>query len=93
MLRIHVTSDGLSGLDFTKLTQLHIPEPENGFSAEVNNTVVMAFGNEQDAIDYAHQVDEYAETLHNEKSEELLAASDIIKAIGDDEFVQAYIQS
>jgi hypothetical protein len=73
--------------------QLDLPQPESGFSAEINNNVVMAFEDEQEAIDYAHAIDEYAETLKDEDSEEYLAASDIIKAIGDDEFVQAYIQS
>jgi hypothetical protein len=93
MLRIKVPSDGLSELDYNKLTQFNIPEPVNGFRAEVNNTVVMAFEDEQEAIDYAHHIDEYAETLPDDESEEFLVASDIIKAIGDDEFVQSYIQS
>lgn len=93
MLRIQVPSDGMSELDFNKLVQLDLPHPESGFSAEVNNSVVMAFEDEQEAIDYAHVVDEYTETLNDQESKEFLAASDIIKAIGDDEFVQSYLQS
>lgn len=93
MLRIQISSSGLSELDYNKLSRLNIPEPVNGFRSEVNNIVVMGFDDEQEAIDYAHQVDEYAESLRDEKSEEFLVASDIIKAIGDDDFVQAYIQS
>jgi hypothetical protein len=93
MLRIPVPSDGLSELDYTKLSQFDIPEPGNGFRAEVNNLVIMAFDDEQEAIEYAHLIDEYTELLNNQKSEEFLIASDIIKAIGDDEFVQAYILS
>ncbi len=93
MLRIPVPSDGLSELDYTKLSQFDIPEPGNGFRSEINNSVIMAFDDEQEAIEYAHLIDEYTELLSDQESEEFLIAADIIKAIGDDEFVQAYIQS
>jgi hypothetical protein len=93
MLRIKIPSDGLSALDYRKFTQLDVPHPHSGIRPEVNNNVILLFEDEQEAVDYAHQVDGYAESLEDHNSSEYLAASDIIKAIGDDEFVQAYIQS
>ncbi|HJP62986.1 MAG TPA: hypothetical protein VJ844_06060 [Mucilaginibacter sp.] len=93
MLRIEIPSDGLSALDYTKLTQFDIPLPGSGIRPEVNNNAVMLFEDEQEAVDYAHEADNYAESLKDKDSVEFLAANDIIKAIGDDEFVQAYIQS
>jgi hypothetical protein len=92
MLRIDVPSDGPSGLTFTELQKYTIPPPESGFNAEINDDVVLAFEDEQQAIDYAHSLDVYADSIdHN--SQEYVIISDIIKAISDDEFIQAYIQS
>jgi len=93
MLKIEISRSGFSGLDYTELTQFNIPQPPNGFRPEVNNNVVMLFEDEQEAIDYAHLVDSYAESLNDQETPEYLATSDIIKAIGEDEFVQSYILS
>lgn len=93
MLRIEIPSGGLSALDFTKLTQFDIPRPAAGLAQEINNNAILLFEDEQEAIDYAHLVDSYAESLEDHASLEYRAANDIIKAIGDDEFVQSYIQS
>ncbi|MFB9844288.1 hypothetical protein [Mucilaginibacter ginsenosidivorans] len=93
MLRIEVSPGSLSELDFTKLVQFDIPKPAAGVAQEINNNAILIFEDEQEAIDYAHLVDGYAESLEDHNSTEYLAANDIIKAIGDDEFVQAYIQS
>jgi hypothetical protein len=92
MLNIDIQSDGESGLTFSELEKYNIPVPPNGFKSEINNDVVMQFEDEQQAIDYAHELDAYSNSINSE-SQEYLIVSDIIKAIGDDEFVQAYIQS
>lgn len=92
MLRIDVPSDGPSNLTFTLLQEFNIPAPELGYDAEVNNNVVMLFEDEQQAIDYAHDVDAYAASIDHD-SHEYMVIGDMIKAISDDEFVQAYIQS
>jgi len=92
MLRIDVPSDGPSNLTFNELQKYSIPAPELGFQAEVNDDVVMLFEDEQQAIDYAHDVDVYAGSIDH-TSQEYMIISDMIKAISDDEFVQAYIQS
>ncbi len=92
MLSIDIPSDGLSELTFNKLEKYNIPAPPNGFSSEVNNNVVIHFDDEQQAIDYAHDLDEYSNSIEPESQESSVVA-DIIKAVGDDEFVQTYIQS
>jgi hypothetical protein len=92
MLSIDIPSDGLSGLTFNKLEKYNIPAPPNGFSPEVNGNVVIHFEDEQQAIEYAHDLDEYSNSIESESQESNVLA-DIIKAVGDDEFVQAYIQS
>ncbi|MDB5154212.1 MAG: hypothetical protein JWR54_2963 [Mucilaginibacter sp.] len=92
MLRIEIPSNGSSKLTFNELEKYTIPPPENGFNSEINNNVVMDFENEQQAIDYAHELDAYSNSVDSD-SQEYRITADIIKAIGDDEFVQAYIQN
>ncbi|MGZ3766473.1 MAG: hypothetical protein ACXVB0_14285 [Mucilaginibacter sp.] len=92
MLRIEIPSNGLSGLTFNKLEKYTIPAPPKGFNSEVNNAVIMSFDDEQQAIDYAHELDVYANSIDN-NSQEFKIIADIIKSVGNDEFVQTYIQS
>jgi len=92
MLRIDIPSDGLAKLTFNELEKYEIPAPPNGFNSEINNDVIIQFDDEQQAIDYAHDLDAYVDTIDN-ASQEYLVVTDIIKAISDDEFVQSYIQS
>jgi hypothetical protein len=93
MLRIEIPSTEPSHLSFSKLERLNIPSPPNGFDQEINDDVVMAFEDEQEAIDYSMEIDRYMESLNDQSAPEFAAAGDIIKAIGEDEFVQSYIQS
>jgi hypothetical protein len=92
MLNIDIPSNGISRLTFTELEQYNIPAPPNGFSSEINDNVVIRFDDEQQALDYAHDLDAYSNSIGRQTPEHNIIA-DIIKAIGDDEFVQAYIQS
>ena len=92
MLNIDIPSNGASGLTFNQLEKYNIAAPPNGFSSEINNNVIIHFDDEQQAIDYAHDLDEYSNSIESE-SQEFNIIADIIKAVGDDEFVQAYIQS
>ena len=92
MLSIDIPSGGRSGLTFALLEKYNIPTPPNGFNSEINNDVVIPFEDEQQAIDYAHELDTYSISIDS-GSHEYLIISDIVKAIGDDEFVQNYIQS
>jgi hypothetical protein len=90
MLRINITSTGPSKLNFNKLEKYSIPSPPNGFEPEENNEVIVQFEDEQQAIDYSHELDEYAESVVH-TSTEYMIVTDIINAISNDEFVRAYI--
>jgi len=92
MLRIDISSTGPSELTFTELEKYDIPRPPGGFDSEINDSVIIKFEDEQEAITYSQNLDEYAESIdHN--STEYLIITDIINAISNDEFVQAYIGS
>ncbi|HEY4198053.1 MAG TPA: hypothetical protein VGM63_21080 [Mucilaginibacter sp.] len=90
MLSIDIPSGGRSGLTFALLEEYSIPTPPNGFNSEINGNVVIQFDDEKQAIDYAHVLDIYSYSIKN-STKEYLIISDIIKAISDDEFVQAFI--
>ncbi len=92
MLRINIPSSGPSKLTFTELEKYEIPAPPDGFNSEINDEVILQFEDEQEAIDYAHDLDEYADSVDN-TSQEYLVITDIINAISDDDFVRDYIQS
>jgi hypothetical protein len=92
MLEITVPSNGQSKLSFTKFAQLDLPKPENGSRAEINDETVLLFNDEQEAVDYTHLMEGYAESLKNHNSPQYLASQDIIMAIGNDEFVLNYLQ-
>jgi hypothetical protein len=92
MLSIDIPSNGSSWLTFSELEKYNIPAPPNGFSSEVNDNVIIRFDDEQQALDYAYNLDAYSNSIDRETTEYNVIA-DIIKAVGDDEFVKAYIQS
>lgn len=92
MLRIEVPSEGPSGLTFSKIKQFDIPAPRDGFLNEVDDNLVLQFEDEQEAIDYSLEIDRYAESLKDHRSEEYSIIGNIITAISEDEFVRAYIQ-
>ena len=91
MLVIEINSAGKLPLTLTELNKYNIPMPPYGFSSEINNAVVMKFDDEQQAIDYSYELDSYANSIDS-KSEEYRIIIAIEKAIGEDEFVQNYIQ-
>jgi len=92
MLRIVIPSDGPSKLDIKKFIRMDIPVPENGLNTEINGNVILAFENEQEAINYTVELDRYSEALNDHDSLQYQAAGEIVKAISEDEFVQSYIQ-
>jgi hypothetical protein len=91
MLRIEIPSNGSQELFFNELEKYTIPHPPNGFNSEINNNVVIDFENEQEALDYSYELDAYSNSI-DAGSPEYRIITAIIKAIGDDDFVQAYIQ-
>jgi len=91
MLVIEISSGGKSPVTLTELNKYNIPAPPNGFDSEENNDVIMKFEDEQEAIDYSYELDNYANSIDN-KSNEYGVVTAIVKAISEDEFVQSYIQ-
>jgi hypothetical protein len=92
MLSIDIPSGGRSKLTFAVLEKYSIPTPPNGFNSEINDHVTIQFDDEQQAIDYAQELDVYSYSI-NSSTMEYRIITDIIKAISDDEFVRAYIQN
>ena len=91
MLIIGMGSGGHFKVTFSELKNYNIPAPPNGFDSEINDNIVMKFDDEQQAIDYAHHLDVYADSI-NHHSPEYLAITKITRAISNDGFVQTYIQ-
>ncbi len=92
MLSIAIPSDGRSGLTFNVLEKYNLPAPPGGFSSEINDSVVTHFDDEQEAIDYAYELDAYALSIDQDSPENDIIA-DVVKAIRDDKFVRDYLQS
>jgi hypothetical protein len=90
VLRIELPSERLT---FSKLAQLNIPAPPNGFDREINDSIILSFENEQEAIDYSLELDRYANSQKDHNSAEYLAATEVIRAINEDEFVRTYNES
>ena len=91
MLRISIPNNGQSNLTFSGLQKYDLPTPPNGFEAEDNNSVIMQFEDEQEAIDYSDDINTYADEMSDHSAPEYLITRDIIKAIKNDEFVQTYL--
>jgi len=93
MLHIAIPSDGLTLLNLKKFEQFDLPAPPGGIDSETNGNLVLSFEDEQQAVDYSMELDRFSETLNDVDSPRYKAAGEIMKAIGEDEFVQAYIQA
>lgn len=91
MLVIEINSDDQSPLTLTELNKYDITRPPNGFDLEENNAIVMKFADEQEAINYSYELDNYANSIDNSSMEYRIVTA-IIKSISNDGFVQSYIQ-
>ena len=90
MLKIELVSKGTPGLNFNQLQQLDIPKPINGISEEINQNAVLAFEDENDAINYRNQMDAFAAQQPDKSTIEYAAAQLIIEAITNDAFVTTF---
>jgi len=93
MLNITVPSDGSSRLTFAAFERYDLPAPPSGVDAEINDDVILKFESEEEAVDYAGQLEDLSSGLNNKSSIENIAINDIILAIRNDEFVQSYLQN
>jgi hypothetical protein len=92
MLRINVPSTGSAKLTFSTFERYGLPEPADGVDAEINDDVILRFSDEEEAIAYAGQLEEFSNGLNDKSSEQNMAIGDMIMAIRNDEFVQSYIE-
>jgi hypothetical protein len=93
MLNITVPSDGSSQLTFAAFERYDLPAPPSGVDAEINNDVILKFESEEEAVNYAGQLEDLSSGLNDKSSIENIAINDIILAIRNDEFVQSYLQN
>jgi hypothetical protein len=93
MLLINVTSTENLPLKFADFKQYDLPEPPNGVDAEINEDLILKFEDEEEAVDYAGQLEDLSSELNNKSSVQNIAINDIILAIRNDEFVQSYLQN
>lgn len=90
MLRINVPSNTASQLNFSTFEGFQLPGPPNGVDAEVNNDLILQFEDENEAIAYADELEDFSYQLSDKTESRYLAVNDIIMAIRNDEFVQSY---
>ena len=69
-----------------------MPAPLDGVDAEINNNVILKFEDEAEAVVYAEQLENLSNELNDKSSPQNIAIGDIIMAIRNDEFVQAYLE-
>lgn len=88
MLRIDIPSTQVSQNTFADQS---IPKPPNGTDTEVNGDVILLFEDEQEAVSYLDELEDFASSLDDD-SPVRQTLNLIVSAIGNDEFVQAYLQ-
>jgi hypothetical protein len=90
VLRINVPSTGPSEITFSAFERYGLPGPRSGADAEINDSIILNFEDEEEAIIYAQQLENLANGLDDKSSAQYLAINDLIVAIRNDEFIQTY---
>ncbi len=90
MLRITIPSNDAGGFDFNLIQSMDIPKPVNGINEEEDSSAVMAFNDEEDAIDYSFLLRKFAANQEEKNSVKYAVTQCIIQAITADAFVVAY---
>ena len=90
MLFINVSSSGKSQLKFSNFEGYQLPGPPNGINAEINGDVVLQFEDEDEAVGYAGQLEDLANSLSDKSTPRYMAINDIIMSVLNDEFVKSY---
>jgi hypothetical protein len=88
MLRIAILSTAISAKVFEQDT---LPNPPNGTETEVNGELILLFEDEEEAVAYLDELEDYSTGLDN-KSPEKPVINALVSAINNDEFVQAYLR-
>lgn len=90
MLRIAIPSTGSSQLTFNTFESYDIPVPPNGIDAEINNDVLLLFDDEEQAINYARDLYDLADSIDDNASHKKLVINDIINTINNNDFIRSY---
>ena len=88
MLRIDTAQTGFVG---NVLEKFNLPAPSGGFDIEVNESLILLFEDEQEAVAYLDVLEDRIAKLDNtDPARPFLNA--LLLAINNDEFVQAYLR-
>ena len=88
MLRIDLQSREIS---IRNIEEYNLPTPPSGMETEVNGDVILLFEDEEEAVAYLDELEDYATELDNNAPEKDLINA-LVSAVNNDEFVQAYLQ-
>jgi len=88
MLKIDIPTSEISAHVFHQET---LPKPPNGTDIEINGDLILLFEDEQQAVAYLDELEDYASQLDG-ASEEKTNINVLVSAINNDEFVQAYLR-
>jgi hypothetical protein len=91
MLQITIPSNGKSELTFSIFENSGLPKPVNGIDEEINGDAILLFDDEEQAVNYADELEDLSSSITDNPSTEKLALNDIIVAIKSDGFVQNYL--
>ncbi|MBD1366008.1 hypothetical protein IDJ77_19500 [Mucilaginibacter sp. ZT4R22] len=90
MLKINIPG-GPDNVSQDLLNQYGIPQPLNGTDIEINGDTVLLFDDEQQAVAYLDGLEEFASSIDDHSPAKNIISL-IVSAIGNDEFVQTYLQ-
>ncbi|RYU92449.1 hypothetical protein EWM62_03165 [Mucilaginibacter terrigena] len=88
MLKINIPPIGFEGSIFDKY---NLPSPPNGTETEVNGEMILMFEDEEEAVAYLDELEDYSTRL-DANAPEKPVINTLVSAINNDEFVQSYLQ-
>lgn len=91
MLRIDIPSTDDIAITNRVFDDNGLPTPPNGTDTEINGDLILLFEDEEEAVAYSDELEEYASDLADDAAEKPLINA-LVVAITNDEFVQAYLR-
>lgn len=91
MLKIDLPKSGLPAFTAAVFEQYALPIPPNGTETELSGNVILLFEDEEEAVAYLDELEDYATELDDDAPEKPYINA-LASAINNDEFVQAYLQ-
>ena len=91
MLKIDIPQSGSPAFKAVAFDQFDLPIPPNGIDAEVNGDVVLLFEDEEEALDYLDELEDFSASLDSDAVAKPYLNT-LVSIISNDEFVQAYLR-